>query len=76
MRSLVLMEAERHRSMPKALDEKVKSRAMQLVFTPTWMARVNEWRRAQPSNPNISAAIRMLVDLAIDAGLKEPPKQD
>jgi hypothetical protein len=72
MRSLILMEAERRGWMPKALDERAKSKAMQLIFTPSWMARVNDWRRAQPSNPNISAAIRMLVDLAIDAGLKEP----
>ena len=58
--------------MPKALDDGEETKAMKLNFTPSWMTRVNEWRRAQPSNPNISAAIRLLVDLAIDAGLKEP----
>jgi hypothetical protein len=66
MRSLILMEAERRGWMPKALDERAKSKAMQLIFTPSWMALVEEWRRHQVPVPNVSASIRRMVEIAAE----------
>lgn len=49
------------------LDDKSETRRVGLVAPDSWVKRVDEWRRQQPDLPNLSEAIRMLVDRAIDA---------
>lgn len=63
MRALGAIDTGRlGRYMPKALDEGEKTRAMKLNFTDSWLALVEEWRRHQTPVPNVSAAIRTMVE--------------
>ena len=39
----------------------------QIVATPRWVARIEEWRRRQPRIPTWSEAVRILVERALDA---------
>lgn len=39
----------------------------QIVATPRWVARIDEWRRRQPRIPTWSEAVRILVERALDA---------
>ncbi len=40
----------------------------QIVATPRWVARIDEWRRQQPGRiPTWSEAVRLLVDAGLDA---------
>jgi len=38
----------------------------QIVATPRWVARIEEWRRRQPRIPTWSEAVRILVEKALD----------
>ena len=42
------------------LTERFEMRA-----TPDWIARVDDWRRSQPSIPSRAEAIRQLIDLVL-----------
>lgn len=53
--------------VPPRLEENETTKRVQLVAPPSWLARVNEWRRQQPDLPNMSDAIRRLVDKALEA---------
>lgn len=53
--------------MRQKLDEDSPTRRVGLVAPDAWVKRVDEWRRHHPDLPNLSEAIRMLVDQAIDA---------
>lgn len=39
----------------------------QIVATPRWVARIEEWRRQQARIPTWSEAVRILVEKALDA---------
>lgn len=52
--------------MPPKLDTEDSER-LQLVAPPSWIARIDDWRRRQPKIANRSEAIRLLVEKALDA---------
>lgn len=51
--------------MPPRLDEATTTERLQVIAPGSWVARVEEWRRAQPKIPSRSEAIRVLVDKAL-----------
>lgn len=62
------MEVERNFSstgMPPKLDDGSETERVQIVAPASWVARVEEWRRAQERIPSRSEAIRLLVDKAL-----------
>lgn len=56
--------------MPARLDPDNEPRRLNIVAPASWVARVDEWRRHQPDLPNLSEAIRRLVDMGMDASRK------
>lgn len=57
--------------MPAALDPDNEPRRLNIVAPVGWVARVDAWRRTQPDLPNLSEAIRRLVDVGLEAGKKK-----
>lgn len=57
------------RRMPPKLEDETKR--MNLVAPASWLKRIDEWRRHQPDLPNISEAIRRLVEKGLDAERKK-----
>lgn len=57
--------------MPPKLDNKSETERLQIVAPASWVKRVHEWRRRQEDNPNLSAAIRTLVDAGLAAQSKK-----
>jgi len=51
--------------MPPRLEPDTKTQKIQIFAPASWLARIDEWRRKQPSIPNRSEAIRLLVDRAL-----------
>ena len=51
--------------MPAKLGEKELVR-VNIMVPPEWLDRVNEWRGRQPGVPNLSAAIRDIVDEKVE----------
>ena len=49
------------------LDEEDETVRVYMVATKAWLESVHKWRRKQPNPPNLSAAIRELVELGIKA---------
>ncbi len=58
---------EARKPVPPKLEEESATERIQIVATERWTKRVDEWRRKHPAMPNRSAAIRMLVEQALDA---------
>ena len=77
MRSLGIIETGRLSGfMPKALDTEGASRALKLNFTDRWMSLVEDWRKHQTPVPNVSAAIRQLVEIAAESERLKREKSD
>lgn len=55
------------KTVPPRLEEESATERIQIVATERWAKRVDDWRRKHPDMPNRSAAIRMLVEQALDA---------
>jgi Arc/MetJ-type ribon-helix-helix transcriptional regulator len=55
------------KSMPPKLEDDVPTERVHIVAPETWVRRVDEWRRKHPKLPNRSEAIRLLVDLSLQA---------
>jgi rRNA maturation endonuclease Nob1 len=53
--------------MRPKLDESSKTERVQIVAPRSWLDRVEEWRAQQRPVPNLSAAIRRLAGMALDA---------
>ena len=53
--------------VPPKLEDDSTTERIQIVATARWSKRVDDWRRKHPDMPNKSAAIRMLVEQALDA---------
>lgn len=51
--------------MPPKLADGVKKIAM--IAPLQWIAKIDAWRRHQPDMPNLSEAIRRLVELGLEA---------
>lgn len=64
------VEYEAQIEMPPKLDEGTATERVQIVAPASWIDRVDEWRRKQRRIPSKSEAIRMLVDLALEAEAK------
>ena len=54
--------------MPPKLEDETKR--LNMVAPASWVKRIDEWRRQQPDLPNISEAIRRLVELGLEASKK------
>jgi hypothetical protein len=57
--------------MPARLDPDNEPKRLNIVAPASWVSRVDEWRRKQADLPNVSEAIRRLVDAGLDAGKKK-----
>jgi hypothetical protein len=51
--------------MPKKLDPEIETKRLNLVAPASWLKKIEAWRRAQPDLPNISEAIRRLVEIGL-----------
>jgi hypothetical protein len=58
--------------MPPKLANGVRKIAM--VAPLQWIAKIDAWRRHQPDMPNLSEAIRRLVELGLEASSKGEKK--
>ncbi len=58
--------------MPPRLADGVRKIAM--VAPLQWLAKIDAWRRHQPDMPNLSEAIRRLVELGLEAAAKSKSK--
>lgn len=54
--------------MPPKFENETKR--LNMVAPASWVKKIDDWRRQQPDLPNISEAIRRLVDLGLDASKK------
>ena len=51
--------------MPPKLDPDTETKRLNLVAPASWVRKIDAWRREQPDLPNISEAIRRLVDAGL-----------
>jgi len=55
--------------MPAKLDpDEGEPKRLNIVAPLSWVRKVDEWRRTQPDLPNVSEAIRRLVEAGLEAG--------
>jgi hypothetical protein len=54
--------------MPPKLDDDIKR--LNIVAPTSWVKRIDAWRGRQADVPNLSEAIRRLVDMALEAEKK------
>lgn len=54
--------------MPPKLENETKR--LNMVAPVSWVKKIDDWRRQQHDLPNISEAIRRLVDLGLEASKK------
>lgn len=57
--------------MPAALDRDAEPKRLNIVAPPAWVDKVHAWRRTQADLPNLSEAIRRLVDAGLEVGRKK-----
>ena len=54
--------------MSNKLDDEI--RRLQLVVPVPWVKKVDDWRRKEPDLPNVSEAIRRLVEMGLESAKK------
>jgi len=54
--------------MPPKLDDETKR--LNMVAPASWVKKIDDWRRQQPDLPNISEAIRRLVEMGLEGAKK------
>ena len=54
--------------MSNKLDDEIKR--LQLVVPVPWVKKVDDWRRKEPDLPNVSEAIRRLVEMGLESAKK------
>lgn len=54
-------------NMPPKLDAAGESERLQLMAPKALLERINAWRRRQEDLPNLSEAVRRLVEAGLDA---------
>jgi hypothetical protein len=54
--------------MPPKLDDETKR--LNMVAPASWVKKIDDWRRQQPDLPNISEAIRRLVEMGLEGTKK------
>ena len=52
----------------KKLEENTKR--LNMVVPASWLEKIDGWRSKQPDLPNVSEAVRRLVDLGLEASKK------
>lgn len=52
-------------SMPAKLDPDAETKRINMMAPITWLRKIDDWRRQQPDLPNISEAIRRLVEIGL-----------
>jgi hypothetical protein len=52
----------------KKLEENTKR--LNMVVPASWMEKIDNWRGKQPDLPNVSEAIRRLVEMGLEASKK------
>lgn len=55
--------------MSNKLDDEI--RRLQLVVPVAWAKKVDDWRRKEPDLPNLSEAIRRLVEMGLESAKKK-----
>jgi hypothetical protein len=55
--------------MPAKLDDEIAR--IHMVAPASWAKKVDDWRRREPDLPNLSEAIRRLVELGLEGAKKE-----
>ena len=55
------------------MSEKLADEVQRLnMVVPTkWLKKIDDWRRKEPDMPNLSAAIRRLVELGLEAAKQD-----
>lgn len=61
--------------MPPKLDPEGEPKRLNIVAPDSWVQKVHGWRRMQPDLPNLSEAIRRLVEEGLEASRKSGKKQ-
>jgi hypothetical protein len=56
-------------SAENALDEEIQR--LNLVAPTSWVKKIDDWRRREPDLPNLSEAIRRLVELGLEAAKRK-----
>jgi hypothetical protein len=56
-----------HGAMPPNRDADTETKRLNLVAPTSWVRKIDDWRRQQPDLPNISEAIRRLVEIGLKA---------
>ena len=56
------------RHMPTKLDDEIQR--LNMVAPAAWVKKIDDWRRREPDLPNLSEAIRRLVDMGLESAKK------
>ncbi len=51
--------------MPHKLDDEIQR--LNMVAPAAWVKKIDDWRRREPDLPNLSEAIRRLVDMGLES---------
>jgi hypothetical protein len=54
--------------MPTKLDDEIQR--LNMVVPTAWVKKVDDWRRREPDLPNLSEAIRRLVEMGLESAKK------
>ena len=54
--------------MPTKLDDEIQR--LNMVVPTAWVKKVDDWRRREPNLPNLSEAIRRLVEMGLESARK------
>jgi hypothetical protein len=54
--------------MPTKLDDEIQR--LNMVAPTAWVKKIDDWRRREPDLPNLSEAIRRLVDMGLESAKK------
>jgi hypothetical protein len=55
--------------MPQKLDDEIQR--LNMVVPTAWVKKVDDWRRREPDLPNLSEAIRRLVEMGLESAKKD-----
>ena len=61
-------QAQSDDRMPHKLDDEVQR--LNMVAPAAWVKKVDDWRRREPDLPNLSEAIRRLVEMGLESAKK------
>ena len=54
--------------MPTKLDDEIQR--LNMVAPAAWVKKIDDWRRREPDLPNLSEAVRRLVDMGLENAKK------